>query len=146
MLSELGPFCKYDRNGVDAVIEFTTGSWAERPKLKAMAQLTKHDDQQVSFNFSRLSSPRSPSPLPRPVRRVPARARSQEKLEDFRDPSARFFVVSAREGGALLGFAHVRFTLQGEARGSPTVATPAWEPAALGACSARMREALTPDP
>lgn len=47
VLAELAPFCKYDRNGLDVVIDFTTGSWCEKPKLKAMVQMTKSDDAQV---------------------------------------------------------------------------------------------------
>lgn len=181
VLAELGPFCKYERNGLDVVVQFATGRSCERSRIKQMAEMTKPDDLKVPRPRigSGAALPKSASlscvgtitlvAHAQPdastgcvIARVAAYEQRgvaslmscalllfllQEKIDDFKDPSARFFVVTARSDGALVGFVHARFTLQGEARaltGAPAASLVQLTTCVVALCVAHQRSTLRP--
>ena len=92
------PFASFDRNGLDVVIEFQTGRSVDPKDLKAAVEL---------FGAAATASMDAEGWSKKERSRF-----LQDKLDDLRDPPARLLLL--RADSALAGFAHFRFTVQGE--------------------------------
>lgn len=92
VLADFAPFCTYSRNGLDLTLEFLPGKTFKRdPALFEWAvELTSANmaDCEAWYEYE-----------------------AQDELEDN---AGRHIIVRDRESGDPVGFAHFRFTLQGE--------------------------------
>jgi len=92
VLADFGPMAKYDRNGLDLNIEF------------AAAKALKKDEglfqQVIDLTRSNMADVYAWDEM--------------EATDELEDNAGRFLLVRERGGGALVGAAQFRFTLQGE--------------------------------